>query len=307
MNEDSVFDGSSVLLTGGTGFLGNHLREVLAEKNADVTVLVRPSSTIDTKDNEDELQGDISDDVRIDVSGQDFVIHLAAQTSVESSIREPNRTWDINATGTRNVLEACRGEEVRVFLASTASVYGTPSNLPISEEDPMNVQEPYGASKAAADLLAQSYHSSYGLDVTIARFFNVFGPGQPKHNVISTILRQALEGGPIELGNMSPSRDFIFVEDAISAVVTLIESGDPGVAYNVGRGEDVSIREITEMVTELVGDSLTVHSLDDIKRDDDIEIPRHVADTTRLRSLGWKPKYSVSEGLSETITAMQDE
>lgn len=307
MGRKKPLRGSKVFLTGGTGFLGRHFRRELDARNVDVTLLIRPGSTADVMEYESIRRGDIASGDGLDVSDADIVVHFAAQTSIETAIDAPRQTWDVNATGTQNLLEACRNEDIQFLLASTASVYGAPSFLPITEDHPMNVKEPYGASKAACDRLASAYGSTYGMDIVIARFFNVFGPGQPAHNVVPSIVSQAIDGGPVELGNLSPSRDFIYVKDAIRGALTVLESGKSGVAYNVGQGDDTSIKAIAETVCDAFEDELTVRSVASRERDQDVEIPRHVADVSRLNALGWSPEYTVEEGLQETVAAMRDE
>lgn len=293
---------SSVFLTGGTGFIGSHLRDRLAELGSDVTLFVRPNSAVEQKPNESVLHGDVTDPESIIVDNQDIVIHLAAQTSVETAIESPRTTWDVNATGTLNILEAVRYADVdQVAVASTASVYGPPRQLPITEDQSFNPIEPYGASKLAGDQLAQIYNSTYGTLTSVGRFFNVYGPRQPKHNVIPAIIEQALHEDTIKLGNLTPTRDFIYIDDAVDGLLTILTQGSPGEVYNIASGHEVQIGELAEQVIDLIDASPTIVSTSDRQRDEGVEIPRHVADTTRLQSLGWSPRFELRDGLNETI------
>jgi len=293
----------SVFLTGGTGFVGTHLRKKLAERDCRVTLLVRDPETVSTRSNESVVVGDITDP-EMPTASADSVVHLAADTNVPRSIEQPTSVWEANADGTQNVLEAARESGVERFCyVSTASVYGPPRFLPIDEDHPMNPAEPYGASKLAGDRLTSTYARAYDISTVIVRPFNLFGPGQPEYNVVPTIIKQALESDTVELGNLSPSRDFTYVEDAVEGIVRVLDSGKDGEAYNLGRGESVSIRTLAEQIIEQADSDAAVVSTSNRQRDDDIEIPEHAADASKLRSLGWNPRYGLRDGIEETIRA----
>lgn len=296
---------SHVYLTGGTGFVGSHLRSTFAERDVPVTLLVRENSSVKTEDNEQIQRGDVTLPETLSLHDHDTVIHLAAQTNIEVAVDEPRRTWEVNADGTLNVLEAARNANVdRILFASTASVYGPPEYIPIDELHPTNPVEPYGASKLAGEALTHSYGSSYGMETLVIRLFNTFGPGQSEDNVIPTIVSQLVDDDKVELGNLSPSRDFIYVEDAVTALLTVLKEGESGTSYNVGRGESVSIENIANMVSDAVGRDPTIVSKRERRRSDDIEIPEHVADISRTTDLGWSPDYDVKEGISEMISVL---
>jgi len=297
---------SPVYLTGGTGFLGSHFREILAESGVEVTLLVRPGTSVAPHATESVERGDITDPETLSVAGHETVIHLAAQTSVGGAIDSPRATWTTDATGTLNVLEAARRAEVdRLLYASTSSVYGKPAYLPIDEGHPLNPREPYGASKLAGDRLAYSYYQAYDLPVVVGRLFNTFGPGQPEHNVVPAIVSQAVAGERVELGNLSPSRDFLYVGDTARALRTLATEAESGEVYNVGSGEDVSIGELADRVIEQLGGGIEVASTTNRQRDSGVEIPRHVADASKLRELGWTRDYPLNKGLIEMIDSFR--
>lgn len=289
-----------VYLTGGSGFLGTNLRAMLAEQNVPVTLLLHQTTDLDLYPGETVEQGDILDPDSFSLTCHDIVIHLAAQTSIRESIANPDRTWRINADGTANILEKARKTGVERFLyASTASVYGPPSYLPIDEQHPTNPAEPYGASKLAGDGLVRSYASSYDINTVIARIFNTFGPGQPSYNVVGTILSQASAGERIELGNLSPARDFIYVKDVVAGLLKITEQGEPGTAYNIGRGESLAVGDIAELALDVLDIDADIVSEQERQRSDDIEIPDHVADTTRLRELGWEPSFDIAAAFED--------
>lgn len=294
--------GSRVFLTGGTGFVGQHVRRELAAQDCQVTLLVRDDTHAEHRRTERAVIGDVTDSNSLPDVDADFLVHLAALTDVERSIETPRKTWDVNATGTLNVLEQARESTLEGFLyASTASVYGAPDYLPIDEDHPANPREPYGASKLAGERLAMSYETTYDVPVTAVRMFNAFGPDQPTYNVAPTIVSQAVTDDEIILGNLSPSRDFIYIDDAVSGLITALVKGMPGEVYNVGRGEDVSIKRLAELVRSLCERDIPIRSSTERERDDDVEIPRHVADIGKIQSIGWEPSWSLKEGLERMI------
>lgn len=291
-----------VFLTGGTGFVGHHVRRELADRDCQVTLLVREGKSVELRPNERTVVGDVTDFDNLPEIDADFVVHLAAVTNVEQSIENPREVWKVNATGTLNVLELARESSLEGFLyTSTASVYGDPDYVPIDEDHPLNPQEPYGASKLAGERLAMSYETTYGVPVTTVRIFNAFGAGQPTYNVVPTIVSQAITSDEIVLGNLSPSRDFIYIEDAVSGLIAALERGNPGDVYNIGRGEDVTIGRLAELVSSLCEFEGPIRSSTERERDDNVEIPKHVADIERIRSLGWSPSWTIEDGLERVI------
>ena len=296
----------TVFLTGGTGFLGGHLRSALADTDITVRHLVRPNSAVTPKAGEEIIRGDLTEDQTFPLDDVDVVCHLAAQTDIQGAVDNPANTWEVNANGTLNLLESARkGDIDRFLLASTASIYGTPQYLPIDETHPMNPREPYGASKLAADRLVNAYAHSYDLPTVTARLFNTYGPRQPEYNVIGHIIQQSLANDVVEVGNLSPSRDFLYVADAVDALVTVLTDGALGEAYNIGSGSETTIKEVTDLIRELVEDDIEIVSKADKQRDDDIEIERHLADTSKIADIGWQPTVSLRSGLQSTIEYFQ--
>lgn len=293
-----------IFLTGGTGYLGSHLRRRFEKDDIPTTLFVRSGTDVDPRVNETVVRGDITK--QIEIGDVETIVHLAAQTSVEEAIEKPSMTWEVNATGTVRMLEAARTADINRFLfASTASVYGPPESLPIKESHPLNAVEPYGASKLAADRMVRAYHRSYGLDTVTVRPFNTFGPAQPAHNVVPSIVTQALDGGPVELGNLSPSRDFLYIEDVVDAFITALEGGDAGEIYNVGSGEGTTIHELARTAVALVDSEIKIESKSNRQRSDGVEIDRHVADTSKIAALGWSPTHDLETGMEKTIESFR--
>lgn len=293
----SVSSIEPVYMTGGTGYIGRHLREQLRKEGYSVTLLLRPGTKASLFPNESMTQGDVTDPASLDVSGHDSVLHLAAQTDVEGAIEEPDKTWSVNATGTLNVLEAARDADVEQFLyTSTSRVYGTPETLPIDESHPTAPVEPYGTSKLAGDRCTITWGAAYDFSTVVVRLFNSFGMGQPTTNVAAHIADQIQSEGPVELRELSPERDFLYAPDVVNGILTALRRGESGEVYNIGRGSAISVGELARLAIQAAGvDTRLVETGDGDREEGSIQ--KNVADSSKLRALGWKPSYSVKEGL----------
>ena len=295
--------GSRCLVTGGGGFIGSHLVDALVGTN-DVRVLDDFSSG--TRDNlpgdVDVVDGDIRDADALEtaMADVDVVFHEAAVVSVTESVEEPVRTHEINATAGLAVLEAARRADARVVVASSAAVYGHPERVPISESDPLQPTSPYGLQKLALDRYAAQYHDLYGLETVALRYFNAYGPrsaGGPYAGVISVFLDQAARGAAITVnGDGTQTRDFVHVDDIVQANLRAATTDAVGEAYNVGRGEAITIRALAEEIRTAVGsDSEIVHT---DPRPGDID--HSTADLTKIKSsLGYEPTVSLADGLRD--------
>lgn len=304
-----------VLVTGAGGFIGHRLVRRLAEAGAKVRAFVHYNSLgsrgllerLDAKTlrNVEIFPGDITDPGRVAdaVEGCRFVFHLAALISIPYSYRSRRTFLQVNAGGTQNILEAAlRHGPERVVTTSTSEVYGTARRVPMDETHPLQPQSPYAASKAAADLLALSYHRTFGLPVCVLRPFNVFGPGQSLRAVIPTILAQALRTDRLRLGAVDPVRDFTYVEDTVEAFLSAGACrGAGGRVLNVGTGKGFSVREIVSRAAVLAGHPLKVETEKSRLRPVGSEVLRLVCDASEMRKLtGWKPEVSFDDGLART-------
>ena len=187
---------------------------------------------------------------------------------------------------------------------STSEVYGSALRVPIDEAHPLQGQSPYSASKIGADKLAESFHLSFGIPVVTARPFNTFGPRQSARAVIPTVIRQALAGQhSIRLGNLTPTRDFNYVENTVDGFLTLAASpGIEGETFNFGYGKEISIGDLANLIFDLVGTTCEIESDPGRQRPGGSEVERLLADTSRIQErLGLAPKISLKEGLKRTI------
>jgi nucleoside-diphosphate-sugar epimerase len=204
--------------------------------------------------------------------------------------------------GTEHVLEEARKAAVKKFVyVSSAHVYGVPQYLPIDEKHPLSPREPYAASKIAAENIVQAYGNAYGMEWAILRPFNIFGPGQDPSFLIPGVIEQALKNGVIKVGNTEPTRDFLYVEDAIDA---FLQAGKAGTGIlNVGSGEEIRILDTIRSIVDMIAHDLKIEESTDRKRTGKIEIVRMKSDISRLTSLGWSPRIGLQEGLRRTIFA----
>ena len=302
-----------VLVTGADGFIGSHLVEALAAEGAQVTALAHYNSfdhfgwlddlPAETRGALSLARGDIRDGERIRTlcRGQATVFHLAALIGIPYSYESPSSYVATNVQGTVNVLTAARDAGVeRVVHTSTSEVYGTARHRPIGEDHPLQGQSPYSASKIAADMMAEAFSRSFGLPVVTLRPFNTYGPRQSERAVIPTIVRQALDGETICLGDLTPSRDFTYVADMTAAFLAAARL-DGGV-FNAGGGRMVSIGDVVAAVRAITGHNQTVVADEARRRPADSEVMALQADAGRLaKATGWTPTVSLEQGLRRTV------
>ncbi len=296
----------TVFVTGATGFLGSHLVECLGHRGAAISILARrqPDRLAQEIPGLNVVRGDLSH--AFSISDASTVFHLAAQPHVGHALDDPAQTFETNTAGTITVLEAVRrSPSVESFVfVSTALVYGTPRYVPIDEEHPVHAQEPYAASKLAAETFISAYSTAYGMPAVIARLFNTYGPRQHPDFVVPSIIRQALTHDSLTLGNLAPTRDFTYVDDVVEALLRLADAGE-GI-YNVASGVEVSIEALVTHVAQILDKPITVASQRAQRRSAAIEIDRMWADISRIKALGWQPHVGLGDGLTRTIEWWRD-
>jgi CDP-glucose 4,6-dehydratase len=313
---------SRTLVTGGHGFAGSHLALALLRRGDAVRVLDRPDprqadvgghrlSGLDLLGirNEVELaEGDLRDAEAVEgaVAGCEAVFHLAAQTIVGVARESPRETLEVNVRGAWNVFEACRNEDTaRVVFASSDKAYGSSPELPYREDFPLRGAHPYDASKAAADVIARSYASAYGLPIAVTRFANIYGGGDLNFSrLIPETVVAVLDGRPpVIRSDGTPERDFLHVDDAVTAYLAIaeaLEGGAAGQAFNAGGERPHSVREVIELVLAAAGSGIEADYRGEGSLDG--EIDRQFVDSSKLRELtGWRPAVDLDKGLRSTL------
>ncbi len=300
------------LVTGGAGFIGNHLVRALLERGASVRVFDNFSTghrqnLVDLFDDIELVEGDLRsiDACRRALEGVSWVFHQGALPSVPRSIEDPETTHEVNATGTLNLLRAAREAGVRrVVYASSSSIYGPELKLPRRESDRPNPISPYAVSKLAGEQYCTAFHHSYGLETVSLRYFNVFGPRQgwdsPYAGVLPRFVHALSRGEPPTIfGDGEQSRDFTYVENVVRANLLALEAPEaPGRVFNIGMGRKISVNQWLAMTCRALGQ--TVEAVYQPVRPGDVR--ESLADITSARAvLGYEPHVSLEDGLRSTL------
>lgn len=285
----------NILVTGGSGFIGTHLREslqALGHKTTNYDIREPVDATYDVF-----AFGDISNNthsLRSLFKRSDFsvVFHLAAQTSVPYSVNNPTADARTNIIGTLNLLEVCQEFGVKLIFASTAASYGNPANLPILEETPLDPLSPYGVSKVACE----GYIRNSGVPHTILRFGNVYGNGGD--GVVRRFLLHAFNGRPVYVyGSGEQTRDFIYVKDLVDALIKCIDKGD-GLTLNLSTSTVTSVNGVLDVLRERFPKLQVIRDYE--KRPGDVEDSLMSNELARTE-LGWQPAYGLSAGIADML------
>jgi NAD dependent epimerase/dehydratase len=306
-----------ILITGADGFIGSHLTEALVRAGYDIRAFVLYNSfnswgwldrcDPDVKGKFEVFAGDVRDPygVRQAMKDCDAVLHLAALIAIPYSYHSPDTYVDTNIKGTLNIVQAARDLGVsKVVQTSTSEVYGTARFVPITEEHPLQGQSPYSASKIGADQIAMSFYTSFGLPVTLLRPFNAYGPRQSARAVIPTIITQIANGQRrINLGAVTPTRDFSYVADTVAGFFAALKSVRAiGEVINIGSNFEVSIGDTAHAIAEAMDTSIEIVTDHQRLRPANSEVERLWASNTKARDLlGWQPEYGGREGFIRGI------
>lgn len=310
------YTGKKVFVTGADGFIGSHLVEGLVEAGASVKALVQYNSFNhwgwldkvhpDILNQVEVCPGDVRDDslMRQFVAGSDIGFHLAALIAIPYSYDAPRSYVDTNITGTLNVLQGVRqGGIERLVCTSTSEVYGTAQYVPIDETHPLQGQSPYAATKIAADQLAESFYRSFDLPVVILRPFNTYGPRQSMRAIIPTLIMQGLTGQTVQVGNLTPTRDFNYVLDTVQGFLKAgLSDHALGEVINVGTGFEISIQDLVRTLEKILGQPFHVVQQAERLRPEKSEVFRLCAGIEKARRiLNYVPLFSLEEGLRLTV------
>jgi dTDP-glucose 4,6-dehydratase len=299
-----------LLVSGGAGFIGsNFIRQVLQQPDVSVTNIDKltyagnPANLADFSGNPRYrfARADICDPAAVAACMQDAdaVVHFAAESHVDNSIVGPDVFIRTNVLGTHTLLNEARKRNVRFLHVSTDEVYGSRETGAFSETDPLAPSSPYSASKTASDLLALSYHTTYGLPVTVTRSSNNFGPYQHPEKLIPRFITNLLQGKKVQLyGDGKNVRDWIYVTDNCAAIVAALQRGKPGEIYNIAGSNELPNIEITQRILAALGkDASHIEYVKDRPGHD----RRYAITDHKIRALGWKPQHDFASALAQTI------
>ena len=302
------------LVTGGTGFIGSNFIRHMMGADPDIEIVNydlltyagNPDSLkgIDSHPGYTFIKGDICDKPLVNATLKKFppdaIVHFAAESHVDRSITDPSAFVKTNVLGTHTLLECARTHSVPRFIhISTDETYGSITKGSFAETDILSPSSPYSASKAGSDLLALSYFTTYRLPVIVTRCTNNFGPYQYPEKLIPLFITNLLEGKKVPVyGTGKNVRDWIHVDDHCRAIEFLLKGGVPGEVYNIGGGNEKTNREITDTILKLLGkDKSAIEYVTDRPGHDF----RYSLDSSKLRTMGWKPRNSFDDALRETV------
>jgi len=303
------------LVTGADGFIGSHLTEALLGERYGIRALAQYNSfnnwgwleDVKPRPDLEIVCGDIRDPhfCKSLCQDVDIIFHLAALIAIPYSYIAPESYIETNVKGTLNICQAALENKVsRVICTSTSEVYGTAQYVPIDEKHPLQPQSPYSASKIGADAIAMSFYKSFGLPLTIARPFNTYGPRQSARAVIPTIITQIASGAKkIQLGDVTPTRDFNYVEDICRGYIELSHCDQAiGEIINIGSNSEISILDTLELIKEIMQSDVEFITENQRKRPGKSEVFRLWCDNSKIVSLtGFKPEFSLRQGLERTV------
>ena len=295
--------GNNVLVTGSSGFAGRNLCSSLSHLGSNVRCFVRSKNDfLASGTNTSLIVGDVQDyqSVLEALKDVDVAFHLAAITLIPETRAKTFNTFATNALGTLNFLMAAKAQDVRKLVyVSTCHVYGKQDKLPITEDMAPKPIDIYSASKLSGESLALSFAEMHGMDISISRAFNHYGPYQRPDFLVPSIILRLLRGERLAMGNPTPTRDFSYVDDIVRGYALLAEKGRSAEIYHFSSGEERSVQEIVETIVKISGVKSEAHWNPEARR---IDIPRSVGDYSKARKeLGWTPRVDFEDGMKNTV------
>jgi UDP-glucose 4-epimerase len=311
------FNDKRVLITGGGGFIGTHIAIDLAKKGFKIRLFDLDFNNFDVLCQKlghnfevQKIKGNVLDTITLTtaVNGCDYVVHAAAMLGVKNTEEKKLDCLNVNILGTINVLEACVKEKIkRIVFTSSSEVYGEPVEFPIKETNSTSPVSLYGVSKLAGEEYMKAYQKKHGLDFSIVRFFNVYGPGQVAEFVMPRFIKKVLNNeSPVFYGAGSQVRTFCFVEDAAQGVSrVLTEENGRNQIFNIGNDEEsISMKDLAEKVIKISGKDLkpVFVDMEDSDREASREIHKRIPTIYQARQLlKYQPQFSLENGIKKVI------
>ena len=295
-----------IIVTGGSGFVGRHLTESLSkEHNVSILDICPP------KNNVNFIEANIINfnEIKNILNDFDIIIHLAALVGVESCENDPIKTLEFNINGTKNVLEACRNSNIKkIIFSSSSEIYGQPLSVPIKESDPLIPITTYGISKLAAEEYVKSYSKMYGINYTILRFFNAYGPNQSSNFVITRFTNLALDNRPITIhADGSQIRAFCHIEDIVGGIMLVLEKGNNEI-FNIGNdSESISIKHLSQKIISMTNsksEQIFIPFEKSNRNRNEILTRIPVIDKAK-NILNYHPKISLEDGIQSIIKSLK--
>jgi nucleoside-diphosphate-sugar epimerase len=298
----SFWKGKTVLVTGSSGFAGQNLAHLLSSLGVRLKRFVRSQKDFSSSErNANLILGDVEDYQSLfeALKGVDVTFHLAAITLIPETRAKIFNTFSTNALGTLNLLMAAKAHKVpKIVYVSTCHVYGKQDKLPITEESIPRPIDIYSASKLAGESLALSFAEMHGMDISISRAFNHYGPYQRPDFLIPSIFLKLHRGEGLTMGNPAPTRDFAYVDDIVRGYLLLAEKGRPGEIYQFSSGIERTVQQIVETAMKVTG-TITPAQWNPEARQ--VDIPRSVGDYSKAqKELGWRPTVDFEDGMKKT-------
>ena len=302
----------TILVTGGGGFIGSAVVDLLVKRGAKVRTLVgAPGDKVrEPPAQVTSIRADITDSsaIRELTAGADVVIHLAGPASVAASFESAVEYSRVHVGGTTALLDVCRRVGVRRFIyLSSAEVYGGPHTMPVREDFALQARSPYAAAKISAERFVEAFVHGFGLQAIVLRPFSIYGPRSPSESLIGTILRQAQRDDSVVLRDLKPTRDYCYVTDLAEAILCSCTAQLPDFCIaNIGTGTGTSVADLARLILQILGRNIPVIESPEKKRPGSSEIYNLIADPGKAQAiLDWIPKTTLRSGLERIIQSVQ--
>lgn len=294
-----------ILVTGSSGFIGSYLVPQLLNQNYKVFGISKRKQKL--FENFISYNMDISKIINSRLQNNfSKIIHMAALSDVDYCNLNPSKCYELNVNGTQKMLEIARKKDAEFVFLSSSHVYGNSKKTPLPETESSSPLSHYAASKKISEILCETYSLTYGLDIRVARIFSVYGPNSSKSNLVFNIINQIIHNSQITLGNITPKRDFIFIDDVITGLLSIINSKKKGHnVYNLGTGKSTSIADLIDMVLNFSNKKMRIVSKKDkIRKNDPLDV---CANISKMNShFKWKPQVSLKKGLEFTYKYLEN-